>query len=578
MFRRMLVKPRKWLFLLLALVLLWVGSFHNQPIRAKRKELGYEANPVHGTSPTLFLLTTALGAFRGIILDVIWIRMQDLKQDGKFFEIVQLADLACKLDPRMAQAWAFNAWNMAYNVSVEIPELYERWRWVRAGIDLLKNEGIPYNPHSPLLYKELAWIYLHKVGGVLDDAHLYYKLELGEYMHEILGGPGTKEELESFLKAPKSDEELRRDKDVDKFVKTLRDAGFNPLDIEQFFGYLRNPKGTSEKVRKLLTAAANKKVMARVTTFMRAKRLRDECRLEAAKMIQLMDKYGPLDWRSPFANAIYWADRGLQEARAFNKKKEELLGHPYKSDDDKPYREIDFERIFYGAFQDLVRQGRLLFDPQGRLVPWMLPDYRFADALTKITERLLDKYKGETLGLDAFYENFLNRMVVEFYMTGNKTKSFEYWKRLIARYGFKSRYKKKFEPFVRDEFQQYVKDMSAVQATQIVYGALIMHFLYLGCNQDELAGEQLQFAKAISDYNNKDADGYERIMIPFDQVRKRVLMDVFAGNMGFPMSVLQRLRERLGPEAETIIKELQALARKQQETLKAVQPKQKMKK
>ena len=73
---------------------------------------------------------------------------------------------------------------MSYNISVSTQTLSERWTWVRAGIELLRDEGIPANPNEMILHKELAWIYLHKVSGWTDDANQYYKAEhAGEWDH-----------------------------------------------------------------------------------------------------------------------------------------------------------------------------------------------------------------------------------------------------------------------------------------------------------------------------------------------------------------------------------------------------------
>jgi hypothetical protein len=42
---------------------------------------------------------------------------------------------------------------MSYNVSVQIPDLPARWPWVRRGIELLRDEGLRYNPHDPGIYR-----------------------------------------------------------------------------------------------------------------------------------------------------------------------------------------------------------------------------------------------------------------------------------------------------------------------------------------------------------------------------------------------------------------------------------------
>ncbi len=97
--------------------------------------------PLQGVPPILVMTTTALGCFRGIIADLLWLRAMKLKEEGKFFEHLQLSDWICKLEPRFPMVWAHRAWDMAYNISVELPTAEERWRWVSRGIELLRDEG-----------------------------------------------------------------------------------------------------------------------------------------------------------------------------------------------------------------------------------------------------------------------------------------------------------------------------------------------------------------------------------------------------------------------------------------------------
>ena len=58
------------------------------------------------------------------------------------------------------------------------------WRseHLKNGYELLRDQGIPLNPKSISLYRELGRIFQHKIGGVSDDAHEYYKLQMVEAM------------------------------------------------------------------------------------------------------------------------------------------------------------------------------------------------------------------------------------------------------------------------------------------------------------------------------------------------------------------------------------------------------------
>jgi len=370
---------KRAVLLVLAVLFLAGSGMFVAPMQRERVRYDLTSDPVKGVSPQLMLATTALGAFRGIIVDLVWIRLQRLMQEGRHFEIVQLGDWACKLAPRFPQIWQFHAWNMAYNVSVEIPYLPERWSWVYSGIRLLRDEAIPANPNEPKLYWGVGWIFQQKVGEQLDDAHMIYKQQLGLLMHEVLGGDGARDDLEKFAAAPRTADELLQDEEVKKLYEACLQKEFDLLDEKRFFAWFRRPDSAPAEVDKLLRSPGNKAAFEKVENFMRARRLRQEWKLEPEKMIEIVDEYGPFDWRSPYPHAIYWATLGHEKATAlleqierkreeFGVKPEDLSLDPRKRVE-AIYRDIDYDRLVYGALQSLVRHGRLVYDSEGRLLP-----------------------------------------------------------------------------------------------------------------------------------------------------------------------------------------------------------------
>ena len=149
--------------------------------------IGYSAD----VPPALNFVMAGLGGFRGIVAEVLWFRVNTLQEEGRFMELVQLSDWITMLDPHAAEAWVYNAWNLAYNVSIIMPRPEDRLRWVQNGIALLRDEGLRFNPREARLYRELAWLYQNKVGDVLDSAHLTYKLALAETMATLVRPDGT---------------------------------------------------------------------------------------------------------------------------------------------------------------------------------------------------------------------------------------------------------------------------------------------------------------------------------------------------------------------------------------------------
>jgi len=236
-------------------------------VNADRERFGItRITPLQNAPPVLAFTTVALGGFRGLIANLLWIRATELQDQDKYFEMVQLADWITKLEPRFPHVWAVQAWNMTYNISIKFKDFEDRWRWVYRGIELLRDYGIQYNPTELMLYKELAWFFLHKLGQDLDDAHFYYKQRWAKIMEEVIKDP-----------RPNFDE-------------------------------LIDPQ--TDEARK------------------RSRVLREHLKMDPVVMKQSDQQFGPLEWRLPEASAIYWAYLGLQIATNYpHKVKREDLIH-----------------------------------------------------------------------------------------------------------------------------------------------------------------------------------------------------------------------------------------------------------
>jgi hypothetical protein len=247
-------KLKKSLLLALAALLLVSVAPIQRALNQDRKALGItRIEPLENAPPVLAFTTVALGGFRGLISNALWIRANDLQEDDKFFEMAQLADWITKLEPHFVQVWLVQAWNMAYNISVKFKDWPDRWRWVSRGIELLRDEGLRYNPNETLIYRELAWFFQHKMGANLDDASVYYKQQWANEMAVV------------FAKQKPNLDEL-----------------INPRTADQ---------------------------------TNRARLLREKFKMDPVFMKEVDKEHGPLEWRLPESSAIYWAAKGLEVAK-----------------------------------------------------------------------------------------------------------------------------------------------------------------------------------------------------------------------------------------------------------------------
>jgi hypothetical protein len=251
---RMTPRVKKIVLLLFAVLLLFGSSRVQDSLNQDRDQLGLtRVQPLENAPPVLAFTTVALGGFRGLISNALWIRANDLQDDDKFFEMAQLADWITKLEPHFVQVWLVQAWNMAYNISVKFTDFSDRWRWVQRGIELLRDQGLEYNPNETLIYRELAWFFQHKMGQPLDDANMYYKQQWVIEMARVFG-----------KETPNLDE-------------------------------LIHPQTEDQKARRKL--------------------LVEHFKMDPEFMKQVDQDYGPLEWRLPEAHAVYWAALGLKKAK-----------------------------------------------------------------------------------------------------------------------------------------------------------------------------------------------------------------------------------------------------------------------
>jgi hypothetical protein len=244
---------KKIILLLLAVVLLIGATVTQRGLNRDREELGLtRVAPLENAPPMLAFTTVALGGFRGLIANMLWIRATELQENDKYFEMVQLSDWITKLEPHFVQVWTVQAWNMSYNISVKFKDYEDRWRWVQRGIALLRDEGLKYNPNETLIYRELAWQFQHKMGQNLDDANWHYKLEWLRQMTNIFG--------------------------------------VGPINLSR------------------LTAPEDE------ADFQRVNLLTNRYKMDPVFLTEVDAKYGPLEWRLPESHAIYWAALGLKKA------------------------------------------------------------------------------------------------------------------------------------------------------------------------------------------------------------------------------------------------------------------------
>jgi hypothetical protein len=543
--------------------LIFWGSSRLDGINAQRSQMKLVMNePLENSPPSLAFATVALGAFRGLIVDILWIRADQLKEEGKFFDAKQLAEWITLLQPRFASVWDFHAWNMAYNISVAIPASrpQERWQWVKNGYELLRDKGIEKNPHSILLYRSLAWIFQHKIGGVMDDAHKYYKLQLYHSMKPLLG-PQTQEYYKALADAPQRIEDILKKPDIAKLVNELAaaDSAFTkPAEIvDNYLSLRQQPQRFTQQAFAVIDSFRDTKTLEEFDTFAKAYYLRHTWKLEPQLMVQLNEKYGPIDYEDPNrvlpldwtladTHAIYWATLGLQKAS----RKEYTID------------ELNTDRIVFHSLQNLYRTGKMIIytsripeknDPCNiveRESVFLFPDLRMFDRYDQALRELMKKYtdlKGNVESLQGAHKSMLKRAVLLFYQAGHMAKAIEIYNTLREEYPEDTDIQVSLAEYARNRFINELRDIGVNDAIEII--TLLLqetYYRYAVHDDDEAFGREKMAREVYDQYQKEFGDeGVDRIPLPDFEVLRYIGITGFLNDLEYPDFVRQNLIERL---------------------------------
>ncbi len=83
------------------------------------------------------LAQVSLVGVRGFVVTGLWNATMTAQKRGEYHEMERTALLLTKLQPHFITPWVFQAWNIAYNVSVETDKLGDQYYYISRGISLL---------------------------------------------------------------------------------------------------------------------------------------------------------------------------------------------------------------------------------------------------------------------------------------------------------------------------------------------------------------------------------------------------------------------------------------------------------
>jgi hypothetical protein len=526
------------------------------------------------THPEAALLTIAPGGLRAPMFNYLWIRAEELKNEGRFYDAMQLADLICALEPHFPGVWSFESWNMAWNISVATRTPEERWMWVTNGLRLLRDKGIPVNPRSLILYKDLAWIFFMKMGMNLDVMHMTYKAHWAAEMQRLLGSPpqgATSDVIDAFrpIAAAPLDKSLSRqgvadiqadqlavltaDPSVADYVRRLREqgvtVGWSLLDAYDRFSRdadveivrLQPPvvatpaeHALSDLINDPNTTAPRAKLLA----FVRAQLLWNVYRMDPSWMLALMEKYQiPIDWRLVWPHGLYWASYGL------------------KVSNDTPITKIDAintDRISLGALRVLTTAGRMSYlenpDQPDQPSVDFFGDWRYIDATHQEyldTIAAYSKVANTSFEANVYRNAHINYLVLAMqmlYLQGKVSKAEYYYNWIRDHYHPTGEDWK--QPMV--DFLVGIINIDRMTSEEIarahITAAIQMAYVFLATGNLESYQANMRYAQRV--YNvYQSGSKYARIRLrPLESIASHIAASVLTEpySAGYHLSLIQR--------------------------------------
>jgi len=556
---------------------------------AQESEMVMPDDVVARSHPEIALLTTLPGGLRAPMVNYLWIRAERFKQAGRYFDAMQLADLICRLQPRFEGVWSFHAWNMAWNISAAMHTPDERWLWVTNGMRLLRDRGIPYNPKSLRLYKDLAWIFMNKMGAYMDEMHFVYKRRWAAEMQHLLGAPPpgqTPVVIEAFrpiAQAPLDKSPTRQGKrqiQQDQLGLLLADPATKAyaqrlagLGVEIGYGLLeawnrysrdqgaemvrlRPPRPENEHQQAIYDAINDPEAAearGKLLAFVRAQLLWNVYKMDPAWMLGLMERFNvPLDWRQTWSHGLYWGTYGL---------------HVCDNVPIETISSLNTDRIVLNSLQMLTWGGRLTYlenpdKPESPTVDWW-SDWRYIKAtqeeyLKVINARIaVTNRPFEKNMLQAGHRNYLIAAIQMLYVQYRRQEARELLEWIKKNYKMEGGiWDEDLDDFVVDSLSEDGAPIANLARNQIGT-ALQMAYFFLAKGNTEAYAANLRYARRVYNAFQKSTEFRRLKLAKFEAIASSIavpmIIEPWASGRYLSLMDRRQLYVSLSPAIQVLI-------------------------
>jgi hypothetical protein len=255
--------------------------------------------------------------------------------------------------------------------------------------------------------------------------------------------------------------------------------------------------------------------------------------MDPVYMKQVDDTYGPLDWRMPETQAIYWAWVGLAKS-----KNEEL---------------IKLRRVIYQSMQMAFQRGQLLESRSGKFA--FGPNLDIIPKTNKSYEDMMVQDPAQITQIKTGHRNFLRDAVYFLYSANRLSEAQRWYKYLGEKYpdnpvltdpsSLPS--KVSMEDYALDRIEEDIGETSMDRVTGILKGYFYRYYQSIAYGFDERALNFERIARKIHDRYMKKVDTQtKRVGLEsLDLLRNDVLIHLLGTNSPFSPDIQDQLRTEL---------------------------------
>jgi hypothetical protein len=345
-------------------------------------------------------------------------------------------------------------------------------------------------------------------------------------------------DYKSLAEAPATVEELMKKPGVAELAEKLKPFGFDVASEGIFLGLLASLKRGDTQIANVRPgeeanrlhdlqvvkgdpAAAEPR--AAIEHFWRARRLRNEVKLDPQRILDLQKTYDvTFDFRIPDAQALYWASVGME-----------------KGVDTREYvdvNKLNTNRLEFFCLQKMFHRGRMAMSANARLhdePPLFSPDLRMIPILFKAYQEDSKKYllrehgdKVVSTNFDSGFVNFVRSATLRYYEAGMEKEAREMFDFLKEKFP-DSMYEKGLNGFIAKQFliDRELGDQRVTMSRigELVRSALVM-YVY---DEDEQAVRRLNRARQVYDMFQKGTSSDRmKIQRTFPQIVEAVTQEM----------------------------------------------------